>query len=584
MNLIRNESGVRRYVLFALVTLIAAFAMAQHKNAPSAPRPSAPAPHASAPAHTSAPSHPSAPTQHTTTPSHTNTQSRTTPSSTGHTTAATPSRTGTSTVGHTNTTLNGHTNTTVNGRTGTTTTGHTNTAVNARTNTTVNGRTGTNNTTKTAGTAGRPGTMTAGKAGGAAKGSGSTTTGRATMSHTPPGRQVSLKGGGTAHIRPNGQIRTVNRNGMQIQHNLHGGRTIVSTHNGARVVTTGRHGGYVQRSYVTRGGHSYYSRTYYYHGEYRTGIYRGYYYGGRPYYGYYPAYYYGSAYYGWAYNPWPAPVYYGWGWGGAPWYGYYGGYFAPYPVYPSAAFWLTDYLISVNLQAAYAAQAEAEAGTNLGYPAWDQLVASMGAIPAADTANAVALSPELKKAISEEIKAQLAAEQTQAGSAKSSSEQGAAPANSNEAPPALDPARRVFVVSADLSVVADGEECALTAGDVITRLTDKPDDDNNVNVSVSASKKTDCAPGKQVAVSVDDLQEMHNHFREQLTSGMGELAKKQGKDGLPKAPDTTTTAGDVPAPPADKSAAKTLEDQEKAADQTESEVKQEAGSSGGGSQ
>jgi hypothetical protein len=358
----------------------------------------------------------------------------------------------------------------------------------------------------------------------------------------------------------------------------------VREHNGARIVSTGRHGGYVQRAYVTRGGHSYYSRTYYYHGEYRSGIYRGYYYGGRPYYGYYPSYYYQPAYYGWAYNPWPAPVAYGWGWGGSPWYGYYGGYFAPYPVYPSAAFWLTDYLIAANLQAAYAAQAEAEAGTNLGPLASDQLVASMGAIPAA-AANAVPMSPEVKKALSEEIKAQLADEQSQAGTAKSSSgQQGSAPANSNEAPPALDPARRVFVVSADLSVVADGEECALTAGDVITRLTDKPDDDNNVNVSVSASKKTDCAPGKQVAVSVDDLQEMHNHFREQLTSGMGELAKKQGKDGLPKAPDTSTTAGDVPAPPPDKSAAKSLDDQEKAADQTESEVKQEAGSSGGGSQ
>ena len=44
----------------------------------------------------------------------------------------------------------------------------------------------------------------------------------------------------------------------------------------------------MQRSYVTRGGHTYYSRTYYYHGPYRTGVYRGYYYGGRQYYGYYP--------------------------------------------------------------------------------------------------------------------------------------------------------------------------------------------------------------------------------------------------------------------------------------------------------
>jgi hypothetical protein len=337
----------------------------------------------------------------------------------------------------------------------------------------------------------------------------------------------------------------------------------------------------VQRAYVTRGGRSYYSRTYYYHGEYRTGVYRGYYYGGRPYYGYYPAYYYHPVYYGWAYNPWPAPVYYGWGWGAAPWYGYYGAYFAPYPVYPSAAFWLTDYLIAANLQAAYAAQAEVG---KLGPPASDQLVASMGAIPAA-ASNAVALSPEVKTAIAEEVKAELAAEQAQASSAGSSSgQQGTAAANTNEAPPALDPARRTFVVSTDLSVVADGEECALTAGDVITRLTDKPDDDNNVNVSVAASKKTDCAPGKQVAVSVDDLQEMHNHFREQLTNGMGDLAKKQGKDGLPKAPDTTTVNGDVPAPPADKNAAKSLEDQEKAADQTESEVKQEAASEGGGSQ
>ena len=115
---------------------------------------------------------------------------------------------------------------------------------------------------------------------------------------------------------------------------MHGGRRVVATRNGARVVTMGSRGGYVQRAYVVRGGHSYYSRTYYYHGVYRPGVYRGYYYGGRPYYGYYPAYYYQPVYYGWAYNPWPAPVAYGWGWGGAPWYGYYGAYYQPYPVYP----------------------------------------------------------------------------------------------------------------------------------------------------------------------------------------------------------------------------------------------------------
>jgi hypothetical protein len=149
-------------------------------------------------------------------------------------------------------------------------------------------------------------------------------------------------------------------------------------------------------------------------------------------------------------------------------------------------------------------------------------------------------------------------------------------------PPALDPARRTFVVDTDVAVVADGQECSLTSGDVITRLTDTPDDDQKVNVSIASSKKGDCAAGKMVAVSVDDLQEMRNHFQEKLDDGMKTLASKQGTGGLPKAPDTSTTASDVPPPPEDKSAAKTLADQDADADKTEAEVKQEAASSGGG--
>jgi hypothetical protein len=64
---------------------------------------------------------------------------------------------------------------------------------------------------------------------------------------------------------------------------------------------------------------------------------------------------------------------------------------------------------------------------------------------------------------------------------------------------------------------------------------------------------------------------------------MGDLAKKQGTGGLPKSPDTATVNGDVPAPPPDKSAEKSIQDQQSSADQTEAEVKQEA-ASGGGSQ
>jgi hypothetical protein len=203
----------------------------------------------------------------------------------------------------------------------------------------------------------------------------------------------------------------------------------------------------------------------------------------------------------------------------------------------------------------------------------------------ADNSGSVALSPEVKAAIAEEVKAQLAAEQAAAAQPASSGGQPAATQASatpaaDEVPPALDPARRTFVVASDLAVVGDGQECQLTAGDVITRITDTPDDDNKVTVSVSAGKKADCGAGKQVAVSVDDLQEMQNHFQEQLDSGMKDLASKQWTGGLPKAPDTSTVASDVPPPPPDTSAEKTLQDQQAAADQTEAQVVKEAFSQG----
>ena len=405
---------------------------------------------------------------------------------------------------------------------------------------------------------------------------------------TMPGRQVSLRGGGSASIRPNGQIRSINRNGMHINRGLNGSRHIESMHNGVRVVSNGRGRGYVQRAYVVRGGHTYYSRTYYYHGAYRTGVYRGYYWHGHPYYGYYHPYWYHPVFYGWAYNPWPAPVYWGWGWGGAPWYGYYGYYFTPYPVYPSAAFWLTDYLISAQLQAAYAARQEAAANAaaaaddaNANNAPADQ---SQGAAPA-PASGQVTLTPEVKEAIAEEVKAQLAAQQSQAQQPSSGGQQtassGAQPSsNTDEAPPALDPARRTFVVDSDLTVNADGQECQLSSGDILTRLTDTPDSDGNVNVSIQASKAKDCASGKQVALSVDDLQEMQNHFEQQLDAGMKELAAKQGTGGLPKAPDTATVASDVPAPAPDQNASKAIDDQQAQADQTESQVAKEAFSQG----
>jgi hypothetical protein len=538
MNFVSKSENILRnslVLVLLLASMAAGVAVAQHKSTP-APAPKVSAPKAKAPAARPSTSRPSTATHSTTNGAR--------PGTAGTHTAPGGARAGTA------------------GRTGNGTA-----ARNGNARGPV-GKTGTPSTTNRMG-----GTKVGGTSGMAKTGN-----------RAAPGRQVSLKGGGTASIRPNGQIRSINRNGMHIEHGLNGSRRIESTRNGAHIVTTGRNSGYVQRAYVTRGGRSYVSRTTIINHRAYTGVYRSYsYHGYCCYYGYHPAFYYGRAYYGWAYNPWAAPVYYGWGWGGAPWYGFYGAYFAPYPVYPSAAFWLTDYLIAANLQAAYAAQAAATAGAANG-AASDQSQDSANNNAPADNSGSVALSPEVKAAIAEEVKAQLAAEQAAAQPASSGGQPAATQASATpaaeELPPALDPARRTFVVASDLAVVGDGQECQLTSGDVITRISDTPDDDRKVTVSVSASKKTDCAAGKQVAVAVDDLEEMHNHFQEQLDNGMKDLASKQGTGGLPKAPDTSTVASDVPPPPPDAGAEKTLQDQQAAADQTEAQVVKEAFSQG----
>ena len=358
---------------------------------------------------------------------------------------------------------------------------------------------------------------------------------------------MTTKSGNTARVS-NGHVTSIHTAHGQRLLGAHGNTRVVSTRpGGGRLVNTGRHGyGYGERGYRGRDGRRYMGRTYYRGGHYYAYGYRGGYYHGGYYYGYVPAYYYGPAFYGWAYNPWAAPVVYLWGWGGAPWYGYYGYYFNPYPAYATAALWMTDYVISQNLQAAYEAQAAANANA-----AAAQGQADAGAQQDASNgggSGGVALTPEVKQAIADEVKAQLAAEQA-ASQARQPAAAAAAPAAANRLPTQTRPKKfrrlwilhRTFIVSDVLNETGpDGADCSLSAGDVVTRIDDTPDANKNVKVLVSASQKSDCASGSQVAVSVDDLQEMHNHFREQLDSGLKTLADNQGKNGLPPAPDTKT--------------------------------------------
>jgi len=377
----------------------------------------------------------------------------------------------------------------------------------------------------------------------------------------------------------NGRVASIHANGMEINHGMRGGRTIRSERNGHMIVNEGRRGGYVQRPYFNRGGRSYYSRTYYRDGHAYSRVYRGYDYHGGHYYGYVPEHYYHPGFYGWAYRPWGAPVYYGpaaWGWVGAPWYGAYPGYFTPYPVYATASLWLTDYLISENMKAAY--QAGVEAGQQQQAPPQGEQY-QQPAPSGAEASTQTPLSPEVKQAIADEVQAQLASERAAAAQANP---QPNAPAPSptaapsgEQVPDALNPSERVFVVASSIDLTnADGQECGVTAGDVLMRLSDTPDANQNVTASVQSSKKGDCAAGQTVAVSVNDLQEMHNHFHEQLDSGLKTLADNSGKNGLPRAPDTTTTPGEVPAPPPDQGAADQLQAQQQQADQTEAQVQQ----------
>jgi hypothetical protein len=146
-------------------------------------------------------------------------------------------------------------------------------------------------------------------------------------------------------------------------------------------------------------------------------------------------------------------------------------------------------------------------------------------------------------------------------------------------PEALDPAVSVFVVSASLDVNAGDQACSLSPGDVIMRISDTPDAKQNVNVKVASSKRSDCPTGQSVAISVADLQEMHNQFRAKIDSGLKTLADNQGKNGLPPAPDTQTSAGEVPQPQPDAVRAD-LQKLQAVADQTEADVKRQAASTG----
>jgi len=391
----------------------------------------------------------------------------------------------------------------------------------------------------------------------------------AAPSHPAPAgtKTAHAASGSEVKTRANGTRSDVHdaKRGMDVHHGLNGGRSVrVERADHSRVVAERGGRGYVQHPYGYRG-HEYGHRTYYEHGRAYDRFYRGYYYHGYYAEMYAPSFYYAPAFYGWAYNPWAVPIAYpvaAWGWGGNPWFGYYGGFFTPYPVYASASLWLTDYMISQSLAAAYTAQAEANAQ-----------VAAM--------ANPAPLTPDVKNMISAEVQRQIALENAEAATAKTGE---ADPASSGIQRMMTDNVKHVFIAGKDLDLVdAAGTECAVSEGDALQLVAPPAANADSATLAVLASKGgKECAKGDTVSVTVADLQDMQNHMRETISAGMGELQSKQGKGGLPALPPSANvppvkTEMAMMAPPPDPDASKQINQSWGEADKAETEVAAEVG-------
>lgn len=341
---------------------------------------------------------------------------------------------------------------------------------------------------------------------------------------TPRGSQVISRPNGNSFVRrANGQVGDVHdaSRGLDIHHGLDG-RTRVSVMRAdhSRIVAERGRPGFIERPFGRSfRGHDFARRSFYYHGRAYDRFYRSYMFHGAAIEVYAPFHYFGVGFYGWAYNPWFHPVVYAWGWGPSPWYGYYGPYFAPYPAYPSASAWLTDYMISSDLQADY--QANQDTGT-------------MPPPPPSD--GSAVLSPEVKQMISNEVATQIALENSEAQ--QNAAGQDPDPGSSGIARLLSDGHAHVFVAGSDLDVVdASGNECALSGGDALELTTDPAPADSAANLTVLASKGgQECPKSDTVTVALTDLQEMQNHMRATIDDGLAKLQAEQGQGGLPPAP------------------------------------------------
>src|ERR1017187_9446317 len=252
------------------------------------------------------------------------------------------------------------------------------------------------------------------------------------------GRQYGLRSNGTVasysdrektvSFDQRGKVSSIHPANMDIHNGAHGQRTIISRRaDGSKVVSTGRHRGYVERN-VVMNNRTYVQRTTVINNRVYTRTFVATSFGGVA---FVPPAFFAPGFYGWAYYPWAAPISFTWGWFGAPWYVGPNPYFVASPFYPSAAFWLTDYTIGETLAAAYHLRhdaemsdemmddesAEADSADANTFADGDIEASSDPSSDQQDTLHADAatpITPDVKVAIAEEVKQELASDNAHA--------------------------------------------------------------------------------------------------------------------------------------------------------------------------
>ena len=323
--------------------------------------------------------------------------------------------------------------------------------------------------------------------------------------------QFRTANGSLLVTRSNGaraEIHDVNR-GLEIHYGLNGSRRVVMERTDHSRVFAERGGGYVQHPYLFHG-QEFAHRTYFEHGHEMVRFYDRHVYHGVTLEIYTPVRFYSVAFYGWVYQPW-GPV------------------------------WLTDYLITSSVNAAYAAQLRAQ-----------------------------------REEIAEEVRLEVQLEQE------------AARANARDARGGLDYAgigdlltdghSHVFISGTSLDLVdGQGNDCTLTQGDVVQVRAAPAPGATAVNATVVVSKGgTECPADTTVRMALADLQEMQNYMRATVDQGIVQLQAKQGSGNVPAAPAGVLSVGvDASfmqgAPPADPNVQAEISEQMSAADVAERE-------------